>query len=217
MNNIQKYKIFESHINKKKEIRILFKSIGFNVNQHYKINDNLSVDVYNGIALVPAFVSNGMLIVDFNYINGHFNCSNLDLTSLKNMPKMIDGNFNCSLNSLKSLDGINCRDGIYCSQNKITSITPEVFNKVHDFRSNPIFYFLNHLVAWGFPDDNNILIERIDEFEVIDGNIIDIINLEKMFIFYQNVIEKKIGKHNHLNQFIHATKNHSRLKDYTIK
>jgi len=38
-------------------------------------------------------------------VNGWFNCSLNNLTSLENCPKIVNGNFYCSWNKLTSLEG----------------------------------------------------------------------------------------------------------------
>ena len=58
-------------------------------------------------------------------INGHFFCSNNNLTSLINAPKSVDGVFLCSNNKLTSLKGSSVSVGIInfdCSFNNLTSL-----------------------------------------------------------------------------------------------
>jgi len=62
--------------------------------------------------------------VKFGYVNGDFDCSGNDLTSLEGAPRKVD-NFNCSGNLLTSLEGgpdIVCRGGYKCSKNNLTSL-----------------------------------------------------------------------------------------------
>ena len=57
-------------------------------------------------------------------VNGFFDCSTNNLTTLENCPKIVTGTFNCSENVLTSLKGapISVGDGFICSDNKLTSL-----------------------------------------------------------------------------------------------
>ena len=62
--------------------------------------------------------------VRFGRVNLHFNCSNNSLTSLEGAPQRVDGYFNCSHNELESLKG--CPKyvgrGFDCGKNKLKSL-----------------------------------------------------------------------------------------------
>ena len=57
-------------------------------------------------------------------VGGHFKCSNNRLTSLKGAPQIVGGAFNCSNNKLSSLKGApqEVGKGFFCSGNKLISL-----------------------------------------------------------------------------------------------
>ena len=57
-------------------------------------------------------------------VNGFFDCSSNNLTTLESCPKIVTGTFNCSENVLTSLKGApsSVGDGFICSDNKLTSL-----------------------------------------------------------------------------------------------
>jgi hypothetical protein len=57
-------------------------------------------------------------------VEGYFNCSHNQLTSLEGAPKTVEGNFYCSNNQLTSLEGApKTVEGVfYCSNNQLTSL-----------------------------------------------------------------------------------------------
>ena len=62
--------------------------------------------------------------INFGKVTGNFDCSGLDLTSLKGAPQEVDEGFNCSKNQLTSLKGApqKVRGWFYCSDNQFTSL-----------------------------------------------------------------------------------------------
>ena len=62
--------------------------------------------------------------INFGKVTGDFNCSSLDLTSLKGSPQEVGGNFYCSYNYLTSLEGAPQEVGgnFNCNYNKLTSL-----------------------------------------------------------------------------------------------
>ena len=62
--------------------------------------------------------------INFGKVTGNFDCSGLDLTSLKGAPQEVDEGFNCSKNQLISLEGApqKVRGWFYCSDNQFTSL-----------------------------------------------------------------------------------------------
>jgi hypothetical protein len=89
------------------------------------INDDLTVDVDCTVDIM------GMEITEFPFqfgiIYGDFDCSNNKLTSLKNCPRHVRGNFCCynnyNLSSIKELLEIRIDGGVYVG--KILEQTPE--------------------------------------------------------------------------------------------
>lgn len=63
-------------------------------------------------------------IVKLGKIDGDFNCSNLDIFTLRNAPTVVKGNFECDRNKLLSLEGAPTKIGgdFNCSHNKLHSL-----------------------------------------------------------------------------------------------
>ena len=57
-------------------------------------------------------------------VNGYFDCSGNNLTSLENSPKIVNGTFNCKENLLTTLKGAPSivKDSFLCTENKLTSL-----------------------------------------------------------------------------------------------
>lgn len=101
--------------------------------QHYYINDNLTVDVDGDLVIWPStknlngfttnpetfkdswshyissffqsLADNG-LDIKFGMVNGDFDCSRVNLRTLRNCPVWVSGDYNISHNRLGSLDGL---------------------------------------------------------------------------------------------------------------
>ena len=84
---------------------------------------------YNGSLdknILSTFVSEDKdgFTINFGKITGYFNCSNLDLVSLKGAPQEVRGDFYCSGNYFTSLKGAPQEVGgdFYCNNNQLTSL-----------------------------------------------------------------------------------------------
>ena len=85
---------------------------------------------YNGDLLdksiLSTFVSEGGdgFTINFGKIKGGFDCSNLDLVSLKGAPQEVGGGFDCSFNQLTSLERAPQIIGgnFWCNNNQLTSL-----------------------------------------------------------------------------------------------
>ncbi len=137
MKHLRKYKIFENNT----DINKICKKYDI---ENYTINSDNSVDVDGDICLWGINLTS--IPLNFNIVNGYFDCSDNHLTSLKGSPKRVEGNFNCRLNKLTSLkyspqhienDYFNCeynkikslkhctkiiQDDFYVNSNKLTSL-----------------------------------------------------------------------------------------------
>jgi hypothetical protein len=102
----------------------------FMISFEYKINKDLSIDVFGNCYLgrgrfkfyeLPYFIK-------FNIIHGDFSCDSHNLISLKGCPKIVEGNFYCKNNNLTTLEG--CPEkvgGIFnCRRNKVKFTKPDV-------------------------------------------------------------------------------------------
>jgi len=88
----------------------------------YKINSDLTVDVNGDVDLEKKYLS--YIPVKFGIVNGYFECSNNQLTSLNGSPKEVKGYFDCSYNQLTTLNGSpkEVKGNFYCSYNLLTSL-----------------------------------------------------------------------------------------------
>jgi hypothetical protein len=103
-------------INKINKINIFMQGLIQNEDNSYNCNINFMV--------VDELVYNGKLIINFNKIDGYFDCSCSKLNSLKGCPKEVNGYFSCSNNKLSSLKY--CPEivngSFNCCNNKLTSL-----------------------------------------------------------------------------------------------
>ena len=80
--------------------------------------------------------------INFGKVTGTFDCSELDLISLKGAPQEVGGWFNCSWNNLTSLEGApqQVGGGFNCSYNQLTSLegAPQTVDKGFDCQSNQL-------------------------------------------------------------------------------
>jgi len=82
----------------------------------WSASGDVDVDLYGrGLTKLP---------IKFKEVGGHFDCSNNSLTSLEGAPQKVGGFFICSHNSLTSLEGAPQTVGgsFYCSNNSLTSL-----------------------------------------------------------------------------------------------
>jgi hypothetical protein len=116
MKHLRKYKIFESNteideICRKYEIK------------NYIINSNNLVDINDNVSLWDKGLKS--IPLNFNIVNGDFNCGWNLLTSLKGCPVRVGNGFRCYRNKLTSLQyspRFMENGNFYCSYNKIESL-----------------------------------------------------------------------------------------------
>ncbi len=89
--------------------------------ENYTINEDGSIDVDGNVD----FDNKGLteLPLNFNKVNGFFNCDHNQLTTLKGSPKYVDG-FSCGTNKLTSLEFSPKKVGsnFYCEDNEIRDL-----------------------------------------------------------------------------------------------
>jgi len=68
----------------------------------YTINEDGSIDVDDNVDLYSMGLTE--LPLNFNKVNGYFNCSFNKLTTLKGCPKIITDDFNCNRNKINNLE-----------------------------------------------------------------------------------------------------------------
>jgi hypothetical protein len=148
MKHLRKYKLFESNT----EIDTICKK--YNI-VNYTINSDNSVDVDGDVDLWSKKLES--IPLNFNIVNGNFDCGNNYLTSLKGCPVRVgdwfscyrneltslqyspqyveNGNFYCSWNKIESLQYCTelIRSNFYCIYNKLTSLEhhPTVYGRFY--------------------------------------------------------------------------------------
>ena len=110
---------------------------------NYVINEDLTVDIKGDVNLISKGLS--QIPIQFGIIDGSFNCSWNNLTSLEGCPQLIGSSFYCSRNELTSLEGCTQKihGGFYCSDNKLTSLKycPEIIVEDFDCQNNNLTSF----------------------------------------------------------------------------
>jgi hypothetical protein len=116
MKHLRKYKLFESN----SQIDTICEKYDI---KNYTINSDNSVDVDGDVG----FWNKGLesIPLNFNIVNGYFNCGNNNLTSLKGCPVRVGNGFSCYNNQLTSLQYSPqyMENGNFsCGNNKIKSL-----------------------------------------------------------------------------------------------
>ena len=164
MKHIKPYKIFESAspnfpTTREEVIKVCRR---YKI-KNYTINDDLSIDVDVDVSLI----SNGLeyLPLKFNYVDGNFNCSNNKLKTLEGSPQILDGSFLCFENELKSLEGSPSvvNGNFICYENELESLEgcPQILDGDFSCSDNKL-KDLEH-----FPEVNGIISMR--------GNPVDLL------------------------------------------
>jgi hypothetical protein len=116
MKHLRKYKIFESN----SQIDTICEK--YNI-INYTINSDNSVDVDGDVDLYDEKLKS--IPLNFNIVNGYFDCGYNNLTSLKGCPVRVGYGFSCYVNNLTSLQYSPqyMENGEFsCSRNKIESL-----------------------------------------------------------------------------------------------
>ena len=128
---------------------------------NYVVNTDGSIDVDNFVNLFNIGLSK--LPLKFNKVNGYFNCSCNNLTTLEGSPKELNGGFFCYDNKLTSLEGSpkEVNGDFYCYNNQLTSFefAPKIIRGDFDCRWNNIKsfeYFPSFVKGNFFCSDNPI-------------------------------------------------------------
>ena len=99
----------------KREERKLIKSINAWLQQHriknYAINEDLTINVKGNVDLTYKNLESFPTYIQFNFVDGTFDCSENKLISLRGSPRTVTGNFLCFNNRLDSLN--NCPEEVY--------------------------------------------------------------------------------------------------------
>jgi len=123
MKHIKPYKIFESNSPKfpttREEVIQVCKKYKI---IDYTINDDLSIDVDSYVRLDSKNLE--YLPLRFNYVSGDFNCSFNKLKTLEGCPQTLGKSFFCNDNKLESLEGCPqiVNDDFDCSDNYLITL-----------------------------------------------------------------------------------------------
>jgi len=127
---------------------------------NYTINQDGSIDA-NYVNLSSKGLSK--LPLKFNKINGWFNCSWNNLTTLEGSPKEVNGDFYCHNNKLISFEYVPkiVRGGFDCDNNNIKTFEyfPSFVKQYFDCKDNPIYEVWNL-----FKDTTKI--ELLNDFDI---------------------------------------------------
>jgi len=210
---IKKVKDFLGFSEHNKEYKRIKKHCDLHYPDNYKINNDLSVDVYMSIFLENESLTE--IPFKFNIVKGNFDCSHNELKNLKNCPNEIYGDFTFSVNNIDSLeyfpsvvtgnvngffnkitdisklDNMNIKF-VDMERNYLTNITVDQSKRTRTNRC-PIDYLIGIIAGKHCLDIKIVgnvknrleIVERLDEFEVIkNGNEIDMISLNTLFDYY---------------------------------
>jgi hypothetical protein len=123
MKHIKPYKIFESTSPNFPTTREVVVEVCEKYEiENYIINDGLSIDVDGDVELYRQRLE--YLPLKFNYVDGNFNCSNNKLKTLEGSPQTVGGGFYCFKNELKSLKGCpqTVSGNFSCYENELKSL-----------------------------------------------------------------------------------------------
>ncbi len=143
---------------------------------HYHINFDYSVDVYDSVNLVDYSSNLDIIPIVFNRVYGSFYVNSVNLKTLMNSPVHVDGNFDCSSNLIESLE--HCPKFIggkfKVSNNLIKSLDffPETINSSINLSNNKLESLVGlPRVITGDLDISYNLLEKIDVSCDISGLI----------------------------------------------
>jgi len=90
----------------------------------FKINQDGSVDIFWNINIKKSLVKDGKFIFKFNFVDGIFNCTSVDLTTLEGCPQKLTSSFYCSDNKLTSLKYAPeyIQGNFHCSKNYLETL-----------------------------------------------------------------------------------------------
>ncbi|MBZ4042586.1 hypothetical protein [Flavobacterium hibisci] len=156
----------------------------------YKINTDGSLDVTGNVKFAENMNFTTDIPLVFNKVSGDFDCSRMNLRSLKGSPKEVGGVFNCTFNQLESLayvpkiahrfifdntvqslctGGVNCQfDGVtllHLSDN-FPKVLPEKISSNYMYLKT-FFKYQNYYCVWNHQELNeknfDLLINDIQE------------------------------------------------------
>ena len=107
---------------------------------NYTINDDGSIDVNGSVHLSNKELTK--LPLRFGKVSGNFDCSRNNLKTLEGCPKYVGSFFSCCYNNLKTLDGgpETVLGEYLCHNNKLINFSgfPEYFHRAFCISDNPV-------------------------------------------------------------------------------
>jgi hypothetical protein len=149
--------------------------------KNYTTNDDLSIDVDSDVYLGDKDLE--YLPLKFNYVSGDFNCSYNELKTLEGCPQSVSGSFDCANNKLVSLKGSPQTIGGFfgCVNNKLSDLEhfPEVSGNVY-IKGNTVY-----LLIYTFIDNADIfMIEDFVDYEIVRNR--DTVMLDRLQTFIKD-------------------------------
>lgn len=133
----------------------------------YSVNKDRSVDVQGSVKFVENMNFFKQLPLTFNKVSGDFDCSKLNLTTLKGSPVEVGGDFDCSYNQLTSLDYAPKKvDGCFIFDNTVKSIFTGGINS--NFEKVRLFFRTNNPKLIGLSNkitENTIYLSTIFKYQ----------------------------------------------------
>ena len=173
----------------------------------YTINNDKSIDVDNDVILHAMNLD--IIPLNFNKVNGIFDCSLNNLKSLKGAPNQANGDFYCANNNLESLKYApeHISGTFHCNDNGLTSLkySPKIIEGNFYFINNEIATFeyfpkvkkniitLNNPIEllWELFKDKNY-IEYFNELDIIQENGTAVI-LDRLNYFLIDIGKKEVN------------------------
>ncbi len=160
--------------------------------KNYTINDDGSIDVDGDVDLKHNKLTE--LPLNFNKVNGFFNCDHNQLTTLKGSPKYVDG-FSCGTNKLTSLEySPKYVDGLfYCRRNEIKDlygISDYIGGYLYCDGGTPIGIIINEVVDIDFVrafnvykviKDGKVVLKRLKYVMELFDMSYDLENIKKQY------------------------------------
>ena len=154
--------------------------------ENYTINKDGSIDVDGCVDLFDKKLTK--LPLKFNKINGYFNCSWNDLTSLKGSPKEVNSSFSCYNNELTSFEfSPKIIRGVFnCQYNNIKS-----FEYFPSYIKDEFWCVVNPICEVWYLFEDTTKIELLNDFDIFRDEDTD---EPSIFIERLNDFLEMIGK-----------------------
>nr|WP_199001364.1 hypothetical protein [Flavobacterium sp. ASV13] len=137
---IEKVNLDDNFFQQEDEIHATIRDYWIVISGSYIINDDKSINVDGSVKFTESSSYLTELPLQFNKVSGDFNCSGLNLMTLKGAPVEVGGTFNCSYNRLASLEFAPIHAAWFIFDNTVACLSTGNANYFDDvlviFRSN---------------------------------------------------------------------------------